>query len=211
MRRHVTTLLVALNVGLAVLLAALWLTPQGGLRNAAWQPPAPVKPEFASAVAVNAPTDPAGLMASVDRPLFSPSRLPPPVKAAGAPEPPPDPLANIRLHGIYAGQGVGGIIATVDGKSRRFRLNESVGEWKVASIKDRDVTFTRGGETRVIRLAMGAGGLRSGAVAAGGARSAAGPAGSGGGLLAEARRAAEQENARLAELLNRGRAPLKKP
>lgn len=154
MRRNVTTLLVALNVGLAVLLAALWLTPQGGLRNIAWLPPAPVKPEFASAVAANAPTDPAGLMASVDRPLFSPSRLPPPVKAAGAPEPPPDPLANIRLHGIYAGQDVGGIIATVDGKSRRFRLNESVGEWKVASIKDRDVTFTRGGETRVIRLAI---------------------------------------------------------
>jgi hypothetical protein len=166
MRRHVIALMVALNAALAIVLAAMWVTPQGTLRNVAWQPPAPVKPEFSAAAAPGSQVDPGSLMASVDRPLFSPSRLPPPVKAAGAAAPPVDPLSNIRLHGVYVGQGTGGIIATVDGKSRRFRLNERVGEWTVAGIKDRDVTFTRAGESRVIRLATSGSAPQSGIAAA---------------------------------------------
>lgn len=157
MRRHVIALLVAANTALAALLASMWMTPQGTLRNVAWQPPAPIQPEFSAPVAANSEMNLAGFVASLDRPLFSPNRLPPPVKAAGAAAPPVDPLSNIRLHGIYSGSGTGGIIASVDGKSRRIRLNETVGEWTVKNIQDRDVTFVRGGESRVIHLAAGQG------------------------------------------------------
>ena len=176
MRRHVTALLVAVNAALALLLAAMWVTPEGKLRNVAWQPPAAIKPEFSAALTTNSEMNIGGFMATVDRPLFSPNRLPPPVKAASAAAPPVDPLANIRLHGVYVGQGIGGIIATVDGKSRRIRLNEPVGEWTVASIKDREVTFTRAGESRVIRLASSTGSQHSTVAGVGAAQApAAGP------------------------------------
>lgn len=155
MRRHVLALMVAVNVALVLLLAALWVTPQGQLRNVAWQPPAPIQPEFATSLTANPEMNLGNFVATLDRPLFSPNRLPPPVKAAGAAPVQEDPLSNIRLYGIYAGSGAGGIIASVDGKSRRIRLNENVGEWTVKSIKDRDVTFTRGGESRVVHLGQG--------------------------------------------------------
>jgi hypothetical protein len=176
MRRHVIALLLAVNGALLVLLLAMWVTPQGTLRNVAWRPPAPIQPDFSAPVAANAEMNLAGFVASLERPLFSPNRLPPPVKAAGAAAAPVDPLSNIRLHGIYAGSGTGGIIASVDGKSRRIRLNENVGEWTVKEIKDRDVTFVRGGESRVIHLAAGQGKADEGAGAAvqGAAQSGAG-------------------------------------
>lgn len=178
MRRHVLALMVAVNVALVLLLAALWVTPQGQLRNVAWQPPAPIQPEFATSFTANPEMNLGNFVATLDRPLFSPNRLPPPVKAAGAAPVQVDPLSNIRLYGIYAGPGTGGIIASVDGKSRRIRLNENVGEWTVKSIKDRDVTFTRGGESRVVHLGQGvhqpgpvaAAGAPGGAVAAPAAR-----------------------------------------
>jgi hypothetical protein len=168
MRRHVMLVLVTVDMALAVWLAAMWVTPQGAWRNVTWQPPAPVQPEFGVASGANSEMNLVGFVAALDRPLFSPSRRPPPVKAVGAAAP-VDPLANIQLHGIYAGSGGSGIIATVDGKSRRIRLNESVGEWAVKSIVDRDVTFTRGDEVRVIHLARSNGKRQPGPLAAGAA------------------------------------------
>jgi hypothetical protein len=188
MRRHVLALMVAVNVALVLLLAALWVTPQGQLRNVAWQPPAPIEPEFAASFTANPEMNPGNFVATLDRPLFSPNRLPPPVKAAGAAPVPVDPLSNIRLYGIYAGPGTGGIIASVDGKSRRIHLDEKVGEWTVKSIKDRDVTFTRAGESRVVHLGQGV--HQPGPVAAAGAP--------GGAVAAPAARQASQTRADLA-------------
>ena len=206
MRRHVIAFLVAVNAALAVLLASMWVTPQGTLRNVAWQSPAPIQPEFSAPVAANSEMNLTGFVASLERPLFSPNRLPPPVKAAGAEAPPVDPLSNIRLHGIYAGSGTGGIIATVDGKSRRIRLNETVGEWTVKSIQDRDVTFVRGADTRVIHLAPSTGQQRTQAAAAGGQPGAATQAPLASDPRAAMRRSLEQGRAELTERLNRGRA-----
>ena len=39
MKRHISVILVAANVVLALLLVWMWLTPSGGLKNAHWTVP----------------------------------------------------------------------------------------------------------------------------------------------------------------------------
>ena len=157
MKRYLMHLLVALDAALVLVLAAMWVDTGGRLRNASWQRPAAVKPDFEamlSPLARQSNDNVGQFVATLDRPLFSPNRRPPPVAAvAGAA--PPDPLANIQLFGVYSGSGGGGIIARVDGKMRRAALNDKIGEWTISRIADRDVTFVRGGETRVVSLVRG--------------------------------------------------------
>ena len=81
MRAGTTAALIGLNVLLAGLIAALWITPQGRLRGTHWQPPAAVRPALGTAPPVLAGQDDidiARYMAILDRPLFSPVRRPPP-------------------------------------------------------------------------------------------------------------------------------------
>lgn len=158
MKRHVVPALVVLSAALVALLLALWFDGQGQLRNVTWHRPAPVKPDFAAMLPSLARqrSDSVGqFVATLDRPLFSPSRRPPPPPPPPAAAPPPDPLANIQLFGVYSGSGGGGIIARVDGKMRRAGINDKIGEWTIKRIADRDVTFVRGGETRVVSLVRG--------------------------------------------------------
>lgn len=156
MRVHVIRILVAINVLLALALALLWFDLHGNLRNVRWTPPAPISPDFSKmvpALSRQAVADTGRFVAALDRPLFSPTRRPPPpVVVAAVVAPPPDPLANIQLLGLFVGAQSGGIVARIDGKNRRLRLSETVGEWTLKSIVERDVTFARGEETRVLRL-----------------------------------------------------------
>jgi hypothetical protein len=157
MKRHVMHILVALDAVLVLVLLAMWFDAGGQLRNAHWPRPAAIKPDFGAMLqplALQRSDDVGRFVATLDRPLFSPNRRPPPVLVAGA-APPPDPLANIQLFGVYSGSGGGGIIARVDGKMRRANINDKIGEWTIKQIVDRDVTFVRGGETRVISLVRG--------------------------------------------------------
>ena len=158
MKQHIFRLLATANLLLALALVALWFTPQGALRNIHWQPPALQKPEFsnpAESLPALEPVNVSSFMITLDRPLFSPSRRqppppPPPVKTV-APE--PDPLANIQLQGIYVQEGgSGGMFAKVDGKNRRIEVGGVLGAWSVKAIDNREVTFVRGDETRVLRL-----------------------------------------------------------
>lgn len=156
MRSRTIAMLVVLNLALAALLAALWLGRDGKPRNVRWIEPAAIKPDvMAIAPALVRPggDSAAQFVATLDRPLFSPIRKPPPVVSTQAP--PPDPLANIQLFGVYAGPGGGGLIARVDGKMRRARINEKIGDWTIKEIVDRNVVFVRGDETRTIRLIRG--------------------------------------------------------
>ena len=156
----------ALPAVLLLVFAAMWLRPLGGLRNAHWQPPAPLPPEVevgASAVLEGARA--AGLSQSgaiLERPLFAANRRPAPVKAAekaDAPPPPPDPLETTRIYGVFAAGGASGIIADLDGKPRRIPVGGALGPWRVVAVAGRDITFTRGAETRVIQLRQARPGL----------------------------------------------------
>lgn len=157
MSRYLGHALIALNLLLAGLLLTLWFDRQGNLRNSHWTPPVPIKPDLSGGlgpIAREGGDDVGRFVAMLDRPLFSPSRRPPPPPAVVI-APPPDPLANIQVVGVYAGANAGGIIARVDGKMRRVSINEKIGDWTIQGISGRDVTFARGAERRVIRLAPG--------------------------------------------------------
>lgn len=143
---------------LLLVFAAMWLRPSG-LRNSDWEPPAPLPPEVevgVSSILENARSANLSRFGSIlERPLFSSTRRPAPVKAAekaDAPLAPPDPLETTRIYGVFSVGGVSGIIADLDGKPRRIPVGGALGPWRVSAVADRDITFTRGGETRVIQL-----------------------------------------------------------
>ncbi|MDL2339415.1 MAG: hypothetical protein QFE16_16390, partial [Pseudomonadota bacterium] len=149
--------LVVLNLLLAGVLVWLWVDQDGQLRNVRWTPPLAIKPDFSTAARASSkphPTDMTLVLATLERPLFSPSRRPPPpvVAAPLAAEPVPDPLGNVLIQGIYSGTETGGIIANVGGISRRISINEKIGDWTLKSIDERDVKFVRNDESRVVQL-----------------------------------------------------------
>lgn len=157
MTRGVTRTLMFAATLIAGLLVWLWIGPAGTLRGTHWQPPAAVRPDLGSLSAASiqgADADVSRFMAILDRPVFSPTRRPPP-----PPPPPkvvapvrPDPLDTIHLYGLFSGAGGGGVIARVDGKTRRIKVSETVGDWSLKEIKAREVVFAKGGESRVVPL-----------------------------------------------------------
>lgn len=146
-------LLILLTVLLAGGLAWMWIDEHAQLRNLAWIAPKPLSPDIKAlpnaSSAGAAASNPTAYIAILERPVFAPDRRPPPPPAPPAP---PDPMANIEIRGIFSGVNAG-IIASVDGKVRRVKVNEAVGSWTLKSIEGRDVTFTQGGENRQLRLA----------------------------------------------------------
>ena len=192
MTQHGIRLFVVINIALLALLAWLWIGPDGKPRNLAWQPPQPVAPDRGSEAAALPEAKPmaTGLfVATLDRPLFSPSRRPvPPAPKEADTKPAPDPLANIHLYGIYSTEdGPGGMLARVDGKVRRIAINESLGGWKLKSVQEREATLARDGEERVLPLAIARPAMPAKAAAAAGqvpgaaAAAASTPAASSGG------------------------------
>ena len=160
MNRGLTVFLVALSTLLAGLLVWLWVGPDGALRGVRWQVPAAVRPDLGSLSSMSIQHDDADssrFMAILDRPVFSPTRRPPPPPP---PPPPPklvvpvrvDPLDSIHLYGLFSGADGGGLIARVEGKTRRMKVSESIGDWTLKEIRSRDVVFGKGGETRVVTL-----------------------------------------------------------
>ena len=153
-------LLLLLIALLAGGLAWLWFDQTGAMRNVTWVAPAPLKPELgkmASALASAPGGSPTQYLAMLERPLFAPDRRPPPPPAPPAPPalppapPPPDPLANIQISGIFSGASPG-IIARIDGKLRRVKVNDAIGPWTLKSIEGRNVTFVQGSDSRQLRL-----------------------------------------------------------
>ena len=158
MKRHALTILVALNVALTMVLAALWLKPDGSVRNIHWAEPAPLTNDYLQML----PTLPARqqvdtnrFLALLERPLFQLTRRPPPppppVPTVAAPEA-VDNLSTAQLSGVVAGEKTASIIITMAGKARRVRLNDSVDGWILQSIQGRSVIFSSGGQTRVQQL-----------------------------------------------------------
>lgn len=156
-RPGITPTLAGLNLLLVLLLAALWLTPQGTLRGVHWPVPSAVAPQLGQADEVPLPAPAAvnasRFLATLERPLFSPTRRPPPPAPAQNTAPEADPLADIQLQGLYTGPGGGGLFAKVAGKNLRVPVGGKLGGWDVKSINDREVTLARGAQTHTLRLA----------------------------------------------------------
>jgi hypothetical protein len=174
MRVATTPVLIGLNLVLAAAIAALWIDPQGGLRGTHWQAPAAVRPDLGAAPAVSASQDDADtsrFVAILDRPLFSTTRRPAPVVAKGD-SGRADPLDGLHLYGVFSGPEGGGIIARVDGKSRRVKVSEPLGDWNLKEIRGQQAVFVRGAETRFVALVQ----ARQGASLAGAPASGSGTA-----------------------------------
>ncbi|MCZ8094067.1 MAG: hypothetical protein O9331_11335 [Acidovorax sp.] len=157
MKRYAMGALGALNLALAVGLAAAWLNPDGSLRNVHWSQPEPVTVDYLASMPLlpaRASTDMGRVISMTDRPLFSPTRRPPPPPPPTvAPEDVPvDNLSTAKILGVYEGSGLGGIVVSIAGKNRHFRLNESVDGWTLKSIQGKAVVFERGGQTRTLQL-----------------------------------------------------------
>lgn len=137
-------------------LASLWVDEHARPRNLDWVAPKPLAPDIKvpviSATAGAIAANPAVFAVILERPIFAPDRRPPPPPTPPTPPPPPDPLANIQILGIFSGTNVG-ILARVDDKMRRIKINEAIGPWTLKSIEGREITFVKGEENRKLRLA----------------------------------------------------------
>lgn len=156
MKRHAVTLLALVNAALVLALAFLWVAGDGSLRNVRWEPPVPVTSDYLQmlpALPERTRVDTSRFMVLLERPLFALTRRPPPPPPPPAAEAPQDNLSTARLSGVFTGAGAGGVIINIAGKNRRVRLNEAVDGWVLQSIQGRSVTFTLGGQTRVLQLA----------------------------------------------------------
>ena len=171
MKRNALTLLVALNVVLVLVLAALWLHRDGSVRNVRWQAPKPITSDYLQMLPVlpeRTRVDAARFMSWLERPLFSVTRRPPPPPPPPSPSTPPAPvdtLADAKLLGVAENGQTGAVILHIGGKSRRVRLNEMVdGGWVLRTVQARSATFDNAGQTRTLQLVRAAVSTYTGAV-----------------------------------------------
>lgn len=152
-------LFLVLDALLLAALAWLWLDPASAApRSLAWQPPAAVAPELGAAATELprvAAMDTRAFVATLDRPLFSPTRRPPPPKAAVDEAPAADALKDVRLVGLYTtADGRAGALLRNGAVVQRVALKEQIGGWTLHSVQDRAATLTRAGKSRVLELAI---------------------------------------------------------
>lgn len=144
-------ILLALNVLLIAGLAALWVDQTGKLRNATWVAPVALPPTTAVAFNPRQTTiladNPTQYMAILERPVFAPDRKPPPPANA----PPSDPIDSVTLLGLVSGENAS-VLARVEGRALRVRLNELLGPWTLKGVEGRDATFAQGEQTKVLHL-----------------------------------------------------------
>ena len=171
MKRNALPLLVALNVALVLVLAALWLHRDGSLRNVRWQAPEPITSDYLQMLPVlpeRTRVDTARFMSWLERPLFSLTRRPPPPPPPPPPPTPPAPvdtLADAKLLGVVENGQTGAVILHIGGKSRRVRLHEMVdGGWVLRTVQARSATFDNAGQTRTLQLVRAAVSNYTGAV-----------------------------------------------
>lgn len=155
MKNPVVIALLGINAALAAGLAAMWVNPQGHVRAVHWQPPVPVTADYTQMVP-NLPSaslvrgDVSGTL--LERPLFSMTRRPPSPPPVAAAEPVADTLSSARLLGIFEAGASSSAIVFVDGKSRRIKLNEAIGGWRLHAVHERAVVFVSPTGNRTLPL-----------------------------------------------------------
>lgn len=158
MKRWLLPLLVLANLALALWVASMWFTPQGHLVGLRWEPPAPLPPALGDAPTLpGTEVDLGRYVATLERPLFSPSRrMPPPPPPASAPavsDAPPD-LQVLGIYGTQAAEGAqsGGMVARIDGRTRRFKIGDSIGGWTLKALRADEVVLALGQAERAYPL-----------------------------------------------------------
>ena len=96
MRVGAIPVLFAVNLGLAAVLVAMWVQPDGTIRDIRWTPPTPVSPNLSGLLPDLDParnqSDVGQFLAILERPLFSATRRPPPPADPSARDPAGRPL-----------------------------------------------------------------------------------------------------------------------
>ena len=163
------------------LLAALWWAPGPLAAWRQWQAPPPQPPNLDDVRAALLRANPAaGALSPIvtERPLFNDNRRPvlSTASAASAPKAAPSPIEQARLQGVIAGPTLSGVMLEEGGKARFVRVGESVGDWKLARLHDRQAVFVRGGQERTLEWQAPAAAAASGAAPPSGAPAASGAA-----------------------------------
>lgn len=156
MRLSPTIVLVGLLFAISTTLLVQWIGPDGRLLLPRWTPPVSQNVPYVVQKTPAWESAPIGAaLVVLERPLFSLERRPPSAVPTGdsvvAP-PPPDVLDNVQISGIFVTGDGGGLIARIEGKTRRVRTGESVGDWTLAAVEGREARFERSGDTRTISL-----------------------------------------------------------
>lgn len=147
-------LLLAINVALLGVLGRLWVAPNGQLRGVSWQAPAPLPPAIdAGPQLPDVGADLSRFVATLERPLFVPSRRMPPPPAASAPAVVADVAPDVKVLGLYgSAEAGGGMIARIDGQVRRVRLGASVGRWVLKAVRPGEAVLALGDTEQVYPL-----------------------------------------------------------
>ena len=152
MKKNIAFPLISINVVLALLLAWQWLSP-AGQRDTHWVAPAAIKPQLSrdAGAPMRGGVAGRGLAVLQERPIFSATRRP--ISAASAPAVARvDLLDSVRLYGVFAGSEGSGAILSSEGKTRRMKVNDALGDWRLQRVREKEVVFARGAETRVVSL-----------------------------------------------------------
>ncbi|MCZ2441625.1 MAG: hypothetical protein LC119_15835 [Burkholderiales bacterium] len=156
MRRWTLALLLLVNLGLGLGLASRWFTPEGRLVDLRWQPPAPVPPALDAGAPLPATgVDVARYVATLEQPLFSPSRRPPPPPQAASAAPVVDTPPDLRVLGLYGSHedpaggndgtvGKGGMIVSIDGQVKRVKIGDAVGRWILKALRPGEAVLALG-------------------------------------------------------------------
>lgn len=122
-----------------------------------WRPPAAQPPEIPAPAALAADAVAGGdLVVDVAaRPLFLATRRPPEPAAEVAPEeaPPPDPLADVALVGVYGSGADAGVLLRKGAEVSRLRASAEWQGWRLLSLGATEVTLVAAdGATKTLKL-----------------------------------------------------------
>ena len=147
-------LFLVLSLSCALLAAALvwlWVTPQGQIKGVHWQAPDVVRPSLDGGASLGGTGVELGrYVATLDRPLFLPTRRPPPPLAASAVA--IDPFPDVRLLAVWGNAERGGALTAIDGQLRRTKVGESIAGWTLKSLSSKSAEFVRGDDVRSVEI-----------------------------------------------------------